>query len=239
MPLEPGEQDAAAEDEDAGVPQVLAAGHEPFGGGVIGLLGEAPDTTQPRRARKLFRHFEIAEPGLRPRRNHTEGEDPGLALDDADGQRERRAKRLGIPDPVVRRQHDHGTLAGASSGIASSDQPIAGAVLRAAGSLRMWRERNLGQLLRDGAPKRFRGRDPDLLRRHQRLQTIDRGLQERALALEREELLGTISTARRPKTSSGASGEDEGASPHFSPTFRCGVTSDREYIGDTRRAEPS
>ena len=65
MALEPGEQDVAAEDEDAGVPQMLAAGHEALGGGAIGLLGEAPDTAQPGRARQLLRHLEIAEAGLR------------------------------------------------------------------------------------------------------------------------------------------------------------------------------
>ncbi len=209
---------------------MFAPRDEALGGGAVGLLGEAPDATQAWRTRQRLRHLEIAEAGLWMGRHHAEGEDPGLANDHLRGQGQRGAKRPGIGDPVVRRQHDDGAFAG---GRGHREQRPADRRRRVArrGLGQDVARRDFGQLRRDGLPQGVRGRDPDLLRRHQRPQAIDRRLQQRPLAFQGEELLGAAAAARRPETGAGAARQDESAGRHETSSISAGRSGHIRPVG--------
>ena len=89
-------------------------------------------------------------------------------------------------------------------------RPMAGAVLRAAGSARIcfWAEPR--KLARDLAPQMFVGDDPESRRRGQRQQPRHGLLDHGLLAVKRQQLLGAALPAQRPEAGASAAGKNHG-----------------------------
>ena len=87
--------------------------------------------------------------------------------------------------------------------------PIAGAVLRCAGSARIWRLGTSGSCLHDFGAKLGAGENPDAFRRKYRAQAVDCLLNQRALAEEFQDLFGAAAPAARPKPRASAAGQNQ------------------------------
>ena len=86
---------------------------------------------------------------------------------------------------------------------------MAGAVLRCAGSARIWAAGNLRKLAHDLVAQMIVGQDPEALGRDQRPQPVHGRLDQRALAHDVQHLFGNALAAARPEARAAASGQDQ------------------------------
>ena len=96
-------------------------------------------------------------------------------------------------------------------------RPMAGAVLRCAGSARICCARHLGQLADDFVAQMIVGENPDALGRNHRAQAVDGLLDQRALAEEAQNLFGAAAPAARPEARASASRQDQAVAARVAP----------------------
>ena len=197
------EDRARAPHEHARVPEILARGEESLGGRAVGLLVEGAHLAHA----TACAGADVAEARLGRRRVDAEGDELALARrGDRDG--ERLLERGHVANQVIRGQHHHHGIGALREAVQGRDADRGRGVARGGFQQgRVARE----QVVRLALRKLFRGDHQHLRVVHEGTQAAYRGIEQRFLAGEAQELLRRLHPRQGPQPRSGAAGEDHGA----------------------------
>lgn len=210
--LQQGQRNAGLHHEDAGVPQIVAAGQIGLGRCRVGLLDKTVERAR-RATGKLCPGPDVAVAGFRLVRRDAEGDHcPGVSMGGA--QRHRVAESGGVADHMIGR-HDQQHRIGRAGGERSQRQRRRGVAPHRFEQQRRRLDVDLAQLFCCQETVFLVAYDERCGNRQSWRTGTQRGvLQQRALAVQRQQLLRIAFARQRPEAGAGAAAQDDGLQGH-------------------------